>query len=91
MTYFTYKHIRGTRSEEVYAGSTILGRVTVKADWRSRLTVSPKSVDLYCAIGLGGDALPGLFLSRHDAAEALHAAARHASGADDGADAIHPA
>ena len=77
MTYFNYKHIRGTRSEEVYAGSTILGQVSAKVDWRSRLTVSPTNVTYYCAVGVGGDALPGLFLSRHDAAEALHAVAHH--------------
>lgn len=81
MTYFNYKHIRGTRSEEVYAGTTGLGQVTAKVDWRSRLTVSPTSVTHYCAVGLGGDLLPGLFLTRHDAAEALHAVACHDSEA----------
>jgi hypothetical protein len=86
MTYFAYKHIRGTRSEGVYAGSTLLGRVAVKANWRSRLLVSPNGVDLYyCAIDPDGDALPGSFLSRHDAAEALYEVARETSRADEGA------
>jgi hypothetical protein len=79
MTYFNFKHIRGTHSEAVYAGSTILGRVALKADWRSRLTVSLNDVNLhYRAVGLGGEVLPGLFLSRHDAAEALYEAANAA-------------
>lgn len=71
MTYFSFRHIRGTRGEGVYAGSILLGRVVVKSDWRSRLTVS-SGVDVYYAVGLEGEALPGLFLSRHDAAEALY-------------------
>jgi hypothetical protein len=84
MTYFTYRHIRGARGgDEVYAGSTLLGRVTVKVDWRSRLTVSPKGADLFCAIGLGGEPLPDLFLSRHAAAEALYDLASDSSGAED--------
>lgn len=73
MTYFKYEHVRGTRSETVYAGSTLLGRVAVKPDWRSRLMVSPHGVTLrYRAVRLGGEALPRLFVSRHDAAEALY-------------------
>jgi len=73
MTYFNYKHVRGTHSEAVYVGSTILGRVAVKTAWRPRLTVSPDGADLhYRAIGLGGEALAGVFSSRHDAAEALY-------------------
>jgi len=84
MTYFNYKHKRGTRGEAVYQGSTLLGRVAIKGDWRSRFTLSLTSVDLYSAIGLGGDTLPGLFRSRHDAAEALYAMTSAASGEDEG-------
>ncbi len=79
MTYFSYKRLRGTRSEAVYTGATLLGRVTVRADWRSRIGLGGRVGDLYCAIGLGGEALPGLFPSRHDAAEALYDAARRQS------------
>jgi aminopeptidase N len=91
MTYFNYEHIRGTHSEAVYAGSTILGRVAVKSDWRSRLSVSLNGVDLrYRAIGLAGEALPGLFLSRHDAAEALYEVA-HGAPEPNGAAGINEA
>jgi hypothetical protein len=83
MTYFSYQRSRGTRGETVYAGSTRLGRVIVQKDWRSRLTLSPNGVDLlYRAVGLEGEALPGLFLSRHDAAEALNEVASPASEAN---------
>jgi hypothetical protein len=71
MTYFTFKQTRGTRGEQVYLGSSLLGRVAAQTDWRSRLTLAKKP-KMYCAMGLGGELVPGTFLSRHDAAEALY-------------------
>jgi hypothetical protein len=80
MTYFHFQPIRGTRDEAVYAGSTAVGRVGVKVDWRARLTVSDNAADLrYRAICMTGEVLPGLFASRHDAAEALYAVLRSTS------------
>lgn len=81
MTYFNYRRVPGKRGDGVYAGSSLVGHVVVKADWRSRLTLGP-TVESYSAIGLGGEALPGLFRSRHDAAEALHAVATAGAGDD---------
>jgi hypothetical protein len=78
MTYFTYRRIRGTRSDKVYVGSTFIGRVAVMPDWRSRLTLSDTAEVHYRAVGVVGDKVPVLFSSRHDAAEALYAGARHA-------------
>ena len=66
--------------EDVYEGSTLLGRVAVKRDWRSRLALRPPEVDVYCATRLTGEPIPGLFLSRHDAAEALFAQASGVPG-----------
>jgi len=80
MTYFSYRSPRGTRGEDVYEGSTLLGRVAVKRDWRSRLTLRQAGLDVYCATQLTGEPIPGLFPSRHDAAEALFAIASGASG-----------
>lgn len=71
MTYFTYKNARGKRGVGVYSGSTYLGQVFIKTNWKSRLTMGPNT-DLFCATRLDGDALPEMFRSRHDAAEALY-------------------
>ena len=71
MTYFQYRRIRGTRSEEVVAGSRLVGRVTLKADWRARLALRPGD-DGYQAARTDGTVLPRLYRSRHDAAEALY-------------------
>jgi hypothetical protein len=79
MTYFTYRRIRGTRSDRVYVGSTLIGRVAVMPDWRSRLTVSDTVEVRYRAIGVVGDKYPVLFPSRHDAAEALYERLRYGS------------
>jgi hypothetical protein len=72
MTYFTYRHRRGSRGEDVYAGPTVVGRVTVRSDWRARLRLSTAPVDVYLAIPPDGHPLPRTFATRHDAAEALH-------------------
>jgi hypothetical protein len=78
MTYFTYRHIRGTRSDKVYVGSTLIGRVAVMPDWRSRFTLSDTAEVHYRAVDMVGDKVPALFPSRHAAAEALYAGDRHA-------------
>ena len=80
MTYFSYRHIRFTRSEGVYVGSTFVGRVSVRTDWRSRLTIRDTILTQYRATGLEGNELSELYPSRHDAAEALYAAAPHEPG-----------
>jgi hypothetical protein len=82
MTYFNYRHIRGTRSDGVYVGTTLIGRVSAKVDWRSRLTVSQTSIISYRAVRLAGDELPVLYPSRHDAAEALYEAGHGSPKAD---------
>ena len=84
MTYFNYRSSRGTRGEDVYEGSTLLGRVVVKRDWRSRLTLSQSGGDAYSATRLDGEQLPDVFVSRHDAAEALFVLTSGASGQDEG-------
>ena len=84
MTYFNYRNARGTRGEDVYEGSTLLGRVTMRRDWRSRFALRPSGDDVYCATRLTGEPIPGLYLSRHDAAEALFALRSGASGEDEG-------
>ena len=85
MTYFSYRNARATRGEDVYEGSTLLGRVALKRDWRSRLALSHSgAVDVYCATRLTGESLPDFFPSRHDAAEALFALASGFSGEDEG-------
>lgn len=71
MTYFDFRPTRGRRGTEVYVDDTLLGTVVVKADWRSRLTVSP-TTDSYRALTPDGEPIPGDFRSRHDAAEALY-------------------
>jgi hypothetical protein len=81
MTYFSFRHIRGTRSDAVYVGPMLVGRIALKTDWRSRITVSDKNTIQYRATDVGGAALPVLFASRHDAAEALYEVAHGASGA----------
>jgi hypothetical protein len=80
MTYFTYRRIRATRSDKVYVGSTLIGRVAVMPDWWSRFTLNDAVEVRYRAVGVVGDQLPDLFPSRHDAAEALYAGSRHAPG-----------
>lgn len=81
MTYFSYKRVRGTRGERVFKGSTFLGAVAQRRDWRSRFTLSDAGVDLYYyAIGPGGEPLSGFFPSRHDAAEALYEFVSEAPG-----------
>jgi hypothetical protein len=72
MTYFTYRHIRGTRSERVYVGGTLVGRVASMTDWRARIAFSDTAETHYRAVGVVGDVLPVAFPSRHDAAEALY-------------------
>jgi len=85
MTYFRFRNARATRGEHVYEGSTLLGRVALKRDWRSRLALNQSGiVDVYCATGLTGEMLPDSFPSRHDAAEALFALASGLSGEDEG-------
>lgn len=76
MTYFTFGRVRYSRAEEVYVGKTLLGRVVVQRDWRARLKLDLESPVAYNAIGLGGQALPESFTSRHDAAEALYESVR---------------
>ena len=83
MTYFSFRSARGTRGEDVYEGSTLLGRVKVLRDWRSRLTLRQSGGDVFCATPLTGEAVPGLFPSRHDAAEALFALTSGAPGEDE--------
>ena len=82
MTYFTFKQVRRTRAEHAYVGSTLLGRVAVRTDWRSRLTLSagPRT---YYATRLGGELLAESFPSRHDAAEALYEIACRGRSATD--------
>jgi hypothetical protein len=80
MTYFTYRRVRGTRSVRVYVGSTLIGRVAVMPDWRSRFTLSDTAEVRYRAVGMAGDKVPLIFASRHDAAEALYEGARNAPG-----------
>lgn len=80
MTYFSYRRVRGTRGEGVFEGSSFLGSVAQRRDWRSRLALSDASVDVYYAIGPGGESLSGFFSSRHDAAEALYEFVTEASG-----------
>jgi hypothetical protein len=72
MTYFTYRHRRGSRGEDVYVGPTVVGRVTVRSDWRARLRLGAAPVDVYLAVPRDGPPLPRTFATRHDAAEALH-------------------
>lgn len=78
MTYFNFRSVRGSRGQDVYVRSTLVGRVSTKADWRSRLTLREATLPLYQATAIGGEVLPGLFPSRHDAAEALYTAFRSA-------------
>lgn len=80
MTYFSFKQVRGSRAEEVYVGSMLIGRVAVKSDWRARLALTPASMDLYRAVLQSGAALSELYRSRHDAAEALLEATRQQDG-----------
>lgn len=84
MTYFNYRNARGTRGEDVYEGSTLLGRVTLRRDWRSRFALGPSGDDVYVATRLTGEPIPGLFPSRHDAAEALFVLVSGASGGSGG-------
>lgn len=74
MTYFHYKRARLNRGDDVYAAGTLLGRVTVRPDWRARLSVRQGGAEQYRATTAGGSVLPDLYRSRHDAAEALYAA-----------------
>lgn len=76
MTYFSFRSARGSRGQDVFVRSTHIGRVSIKSDWRARLTLREAVIPLYQATVLGGDALPDLFRSRHDAAEALLTAFR---------------
>jgi hypothetical protein len=84
MTYFSYRNARGTRGEDVYEGTTLLGRVAMRRDWRSRLTLRTPEDDVYCATRITGEPIPGLYPSRHDAAEALFAQTSDAPGEDEG-------
>ncbi len=72
MTYFHYRRVRGSRSEGVYAGTDMVGRVSLKTDWRARLALRTGD-DGYQAVQPDGTVLPQLYRSRHDAAEALYA------------------
>lgn len=78
MTYFTFGRVRYSRAEEVYVGTTLLGRVVVQRDWRARVKLLENPI-VYNAIGLGGQTLPESFTSRHDAAEALYDSVRAGS------------
>jgi len=84
MTYFSFRRVRGARGEGVFEGSTFLGSVAQRRQWRSRLSLSDPGLDLYYAIGPGGESLSGSFPTRHDAAEALFALATGSSGGEQG-------
>jgi hypothetical protein len=75
MTYFTFDRSRLFRGEEAFDGDKSVGSVFVHKPWRERLALDDRP-PLYLAKLPSGRWLPGHFLARHDAAEALRAHSR---------------
>jgi hypothetical protein len=72
MTYFTFERRRLRRGEQTYDGSTHVGEVFAYKPLRERLALDDRP-PFYLAKLPSGRWLPGQFLARHDAAEALRA------------------
>jgi len=72
MTYFTFERRRLRRGELTFDGRTPVGEVVPYKPWRERLSLDDRPVR-YLAKLPSGAWLPGIFLARHDAAEALRA------------------
>jgi hypothetical protein len=72
MTYFTFERRRLRRGELTFDGATPVGEVFPYKPWRERLSLDDRPTR-YLAKLPSGRWLPGVFLARHDAAEALRA------------------
>jgi hypothetical protein len=72
MTYFTFERRRLRRGEQTFDGDTKVGEVFAHKPLRERLVLDDRP-PLYVARLPSGRWLPGQFLARHDAAEALRA------------------
>jgi hypothetical protein len=72
MTYFTFERRRLRRGEQTFDGDTKVGEVFAHKPLRERLALDDRP-PLYFARLPSGRWLPGQFLARHDAAEALKA------------------
>lgn len=72
MTYFTFQSRRFRRGQQAFDGETPVGEVFAFKSLRERLSLDDRPVR-YLAKLPSGTWLPGIFLARHDAAEALRA------------------
>ena len=72
MTYFTFERHGLGRGQDTFDGDTPVGQVFVRKPWRERLSLNDRP-PLYLGKLPSGDWLPGAYLTRHDAAEALRA------------------
>jgi hypothetical protein len=72
MTYFTFESRRFRRGEQTFDGQVPVGQVFAYKPWRERLGLNDRP-SRYLAKLPTGEWLPGLFVARHDAAEALRA------------------
>ena len=72
MTYFTFESRRLRRGETTFDGETEVGEVFARKPLRERLALDDRP-PLYFAKLPSGSWLPGQFVARHDAAEALRA------------------
>jgi len=72
MTYFTFERRRLRRGEQTFDNGVRVGEVFVRKSWRERLTLDDRP-PRYLAKLPSGRWLPGEFIARHDAAEALRA------------------
>lgn len=72
MAYFTFERRRRRRGETAFDGDVPVGEVYAHKPLRERLRMDERPAR-YLAKLPSGAWLPGQFLSRHDAAEALRA------------------
>ena len=72
MTYFTFERRRMRRGEQTFDGATQVGEVFAHKPLRERLSLDDRPPH-YLAKLPSGSWLPGQYLARHDAAEALRA------------------
>lgn len=75
MTFFSFQRRRFRRGELTFEGGVRVGEVFAFKPWRERLALDDRP-SRYRAKLPTGKWLPGLFVARHDAAEALKAYAR---------------
>ena len=81
MTYFTFERRGLSRGEDAYDGDTHIGQVFTRKSFRERLALDDRP-PRYLAKLPSGTWLPGEYIDRHGAAEALRA---HLGGYGSGA------